>query len=390
MVHHRRLRIMMVTPTPFFTDCGSHVRIYEEARALIRCGHAVRIICYHSGRDMPGIQTERITVPTLLRKLPLESPWFKPYLNFLLLKQAIRCARTFRPHLIHAHLPQGDRMGERLKKRLGIPLLQDCRRSVTDVDAITPVSVLHRFIRSRKPALNTGSADYTITSSTTLAQDLVTQCGVDKNSIYPMIDGVNTALFRPGPRTETRAKLKIPPTVPLVVYVGALNRAHGIDTLLSAIVQLQSIGSPLRFMIMGGGYEVYRAMARDLGIERMVMFTGTINYKELPLYLAASDFGVSPARSLTGANSQLLNYLACGLPTVAFDTPGNKEMLGEAGVYAEYGECSDLAAKLSWLAANREERIRLRTLGLAQVEQQHSWDRRGRALDEIYRVKLRR
>ena len=381
---------MMLAPTPFFTDCGSNVRIYEEARALIRCGHTVRIVSYHSGRDMPDIRTERITVPTLFKKLPLESPWFKPYLNFLLMKQALKCARTFRPHLIHTHLPLGDRMGDRLKKRLGIPLLLDCRRSLIEQSAVTCASVLHRFVRSRKQAINSGSADYIITSSTALARNLVTQCGVDKNSIYPMIDGINTALFRPGLRAETRAKLKIPPTVPLVVYIGALNRAHGIDILLSAIVQLKSIGSPLRFMIMGGGDEAYRAMACDLGIERMIIFTGTIDYKKVPLYLAAGDLGVSPAISLTGSNSQLLNYLACGLPTVAFDTPGNQEMLGDAGVYAEYGECSDLAAKLSGLAANKEERNRLRTLGLAQVEQQHSWDRRGRALDEIYRVKLRR
>src|SRR5664279_1943945 len=100
MVLGRKLRIMMLAPTPFFTDGGAHVRIYEEARALARCGHSVRIVTYHSGRNMPDVQIERIAIPALFKKLPLESPWFRPYLDLLLMKQALKCARTFKPHLI--------------------------------------------------------------------------------------------------------------------------------------------------------------------------------------------------------------------------------------------------------------------------------------------------
>lgn len=384
----------MLAPTPFFTDCGSHVRIYEEARALVRFGHSVRIVSYPSGRDMPDIQTDRISIPALLKKLPLGSPWFKPYLDFLLMNQALTCAHSFRPHLIHAHLHQGAGIGARLKKRLGIPLLFDCQGSLSealvDQGAVTAGSVLHRLVRRQERSINTGPADFIITSSTPLARDLVKQWGIAKSALWPMIDGVNTTLFRPGNRAEVRVKLNLPPDVPLVVYLGTLNRAQGIDTLLSAIVQLKSIGSPLRFMIMGGGHEVYRATAHDLGIERMIIFTGTIDYTKAPIYLAAGDIAVSPKLCLTESNSKLLNYMACGLPTVAFDTPGNRELLGDAGVYAEYGECSDLAAKLTWLTGNAAERDRLSALGLAQVEQRHTWDSRGRMLDEIYRAKLKR
>ena len=47
----------MLAPTPYFADRGCHVRIYEEARALIGLGHEVRIVTYHLGRDMAGIPT---------------------------------------------------------------------------------------------------------------------------------------------------------------------------------------------------------------------------------------------------------------------------------------------------------------------------------------------
>jgi len=176
----------------------------------------------------------------------------------------------------------------------------------------------------------------------------------------------------------------------LVVYLGALNQGQGIDTLLSAIVTLKSRGSSLRFLIMGGGEAAYRTKAKDLGIDAMINFTGALEYSKAPFYLSAGDIAVSPKTAPMESNSKLLTYMACGLPSVAFNTPANRELLGDAGVYADYDDCNDLAEKLTALMASREERERLRALGLTHVDQRHSWDIRGAALDEIYREKLKR
>lgn len=390
----RKLRIMMVVPTPFFSDCGSHVRIYEEARALIRRGHLVRIVCYATGRTMPDVPVDRISAPAWLEKLAPEATWSRPYLDSLLLKQAIKTARSFRPHLIHAHHHQGARIGAQLKKRLKIPLLFDCHESLSEAmvesGAVRAGSLLHRFLCQQERRITAASYEAIITTSSALAKNLVSQWGVAESAVSPLLDGVNTALFRPQERAAVRAKLRLPPGMQLVVYLGALNQSQGIDTLLSAIVQLKSRGSSLRFLLMGGGEEVYRAKSRDLGIDEMINFTGAIEYSKAPFYLGAGDIAVSPKISPAESNSKLLTYLACGLPTVAFTAPANRELLGDAGVYADYADCNDLANKLTTLMASREERERLRALGLAIVDQRHSWDIRGAALDEIYRLKLKR
>lgn len=394
MVLARKLRIMMLAPTPFFTDCGKHVRIYEEARALVRRGHQVRIVSYHAGRNMAGVQIDRIAAPAWLGRVSSEAAWCRPYLDALVMKQALLTARVFRPHLIHAHQHQGARIGAGLKKRLGIPLLFDYQGSLSeelvDQGTVRAGSLVHRFLCRQEKLINAGPADGIVTSSTQLAHNLVTEWGVAERLVCPLLDGVNTTLFRPYDRDEVRVKLRLPPAVPLVVYLGALNSNEGIDLLLSAIVQLQSKESKCRFLLMGGGEEFYRDRARALGIEQMIIFTGTIDYSKAPFYLSAGDCAVSPKLSPSGGNSKLLTYMACGVPAVAFDLPGNRELLGDAGVYADSGDSNDLAARLSWLLANSDERARLRTLGLTRIEQRHDWDFRGAALDEIYRVKLKR
>lgn len=390
----RKLRIMMVAPTPYFTDCGCHVRIYEEARALMRRGHSVQIVTRHLGRDMAGVPTCRTARISRLSDSSLAPSWHGFYLDLLLYKRALKLASSFRPHLIHSHLHEGAWIGARLKKRLSLPLLFDCQGSMSgemvEYGFVREGSLLHRFFLKQEGRINHGPADFIVTRSTPLARDLVERWGVSGERVRPLPDGVDVSLFRPHPRDEVRARLRLPPTVPLAVYLGMLDRNQGIDTLLSTIVQLKAKGSPIRFLVMGFPEQEYRSRATELGIERMIVFTGPIDYTKAPLYLSAGDCAVSSTCSPMQPNGKLLAYLACGLPTVAFDTPVNRELMGDAGVYAQYDDSADLAARLTWLMKNGEERARLGGMARERAVQRHSWDLRGETLDEIYRLKLRR
>lgn len=373
----------MLAPTPYFADRGCHVRIYEEARALIACGHKVRIATYHLGRDLPGIATDRTVRIPWYRKLSAGPSWHKPYLDILLFFTALRAARRMRPDLIHAHLHEGAFLGVFLKKLLGVPLLFDCQGSLTgelaDHGFAREGSLLYRFFALLEGWINR-NADAIITSSGAGRDDLVGKWGVPARKVTALMDGVDTAVFRPYPRDEVRRRLGIGPEVPLVVFLGILNRYQGIDLLLSAMVILKSQGSPVRFLVMGFPEGGYREKARELGVNGMVTFTGRIDYGKAPAYLSAGDLAVSPKVSLTEANGKLFNYMACGLPTVVFDTPVNREILGDAGVYVRFGDAADLAARIGELAADSVRRGELARLVRERVEREHSWQARGAAL----------
>lgn len=378
----------MLAPTPFFADRGCHVRIYEEARALMACGHEVRIATYHLGRDMAGIATDRTLRIPWYRKLSAGPSWHKPYLDILLFFTALRAARRMRPDLIHAHLHEGAFFGVFLKKILGIPLLFDCQGSLTgelaDHGFARKGSLLYRFFALLEGWINR-NADAIITSSGAGRDDLVGRWGVPARKVTALMDGVDTAVFRPYPRDEVRRRLGIAPHVPLVVFLGVLNRYQGIDLLLSAMVILKAKGSPVRFLVMGFPDEGYREKARELGVDDMVTFTGRIDYGKAPACLSAGDMAVSPKISLTEANGKLFNYMACGLPTVVFDTPINREILGDAGVYARFGDAADLADRIEALAADAAGRDRLGQQVRDRAEKEHSWRARGEQLSGVCR-----
>src|SRR6266571_9013076 len=121
----------MIAPTPYFSDRGCHVRIYEEALALTKLGHEVCIVTYHLGRDMPGVRVVRTPHVPWYDKLEAGPSWHKPYLDALLLWKSLAVVRSFRPHLIHAHLHEGALIGSVLKRLLRIPLLFDYQGSLS-------------------------------------------------------------------------------------------------------------------------------------------------------------------------------------------------------------------------------------------------------------------
>jgi YD repeat-containing protein len=121
--------------------------------------------------------------------------------------------------------------------------------------------------------------------------------------------------------------------------------------------------------------------------------TGRVPYQDAPQYVALGDVAVAPKLSLTEGSGKLLNYMAAGLPTVAFDTPVAREYLGRDGLLAARGDSASLAAKLiegmfpaGGNQAGRELGGRLRRRAI----QQFAWDPAGQMIVATYRGLIER
>ncbi len=382
-----RLKILMIAPTPFFADRGCHVRIFEEARALIALGHEVCIATYHLGRDMEGIPTVRIPPVPWYRKLAAGPSWHKPYLDILLFFTALAACRRRRPDIIHAHLHEGAFLGLLLKKLLRIPLVFDCQGSLTaemlDHGFIRSGSLPYRFFRYLERIVNSG-ADFIIASSRAAAAGLTESWMVPSSKVKGLIDGVDTDLFRPFPRDEACRALNLPTERPIAVFLGVLNRYQGIDLLLEVMKILKGRGTAPHFLVMGFPEKRYIDKAAAEGVGDLITFTGRVDYEKAPFYLCAGDIAVSPKISQTEANGKLFNYMACGLPTVVFDNPVNREILGDTGVYARHGDAADFAARIDELLQNRTRMTELSKAVREMAVRNHSWRSRGEQLGEIY------
>ncbi|MDK9718579.1 MAG: glycosyltransferase family 4 protein [Trichlorobacter sp.] len=385
------LRILMIAPTPYFSDRGCHVRIYEEARALMALGHQVRIVCYHLGRNLEPVPVERTLAIPWYSKHEAGPSWHKPYLDLLLLCTSLRVARQCKPDLIHAHLHEGVLIGWVVAKLRRIPLLFDYQGSLSGESLnhgfFGTGSLLHRLFRWIENRINR-LADLIITSSTPGRHELLRLWQLPQQKVVALPDGVDTSVFRYFPRATARERLGIDDQVPVIVYLGLFNQYQGVDLLIHAARLMIQQGRNFHLLLMGYPEQEYRQLVDELNMNSFVTFTGRVNYAEAPMMLAAADLAVSPKISDTEANGKLLNYMACGLPVVAFDAPVNWELLGDDGIYAAFGDVVDLARCLSSALADREAlRQRGKRLRLRAVEQL-AWDVRVKELEAVYQQLL--
>ncbi|MBN1178881.1 MAG: glycosyltransferase family 4 protein [Anaerolineae bacterium] len=384
----------MIAPTAFFLDYGCHVRILEEARVLKRLGHAVTIVTYHLGRDLPDLEIVRSRPTPWRADYEVGSSMHKIAFDLLLGWRVLGLVLSRRFDLIHAHLYDGALMGTVIGGLRRLPVVFDRQGSLTgemvDHRFLDPNGRWFRWVRLLEDNID-HMADKIVTSTQDGAIQLERQCDCDADYVRPLPDCVNLAFFHPdvlsaGEVAARRAALGLPIDRPVVAYVGLLADYQGIPHLLQAAQILKLRQVDVRFLI--GGFpavEHYRRMADDLGIGEQVIFTGKVPYHDTPAQLALGDIAVAPKLSATEGSGKILNYMAMELPTVAFDTPVSREYLGGLGVYAKpAGDPAALADGIQKLALDPELRLSLGKALRRRAALHFSWDRSGRQLVRTY------
>lgn len=352
----QKYKILAIAPTSFFSDYGCSVRILEESRILQARGNELVICTYRNGKDVPGLTIRRTPSIPLREHYEVGSSPHKIGFDLLLFWTVLFSAIRQRPDVIHAHMHEGAFIGLVIGRLLGIPLVFDFQGSLTgemlDHKFLHSGSIFYRPLRWLEKTIDRMSPAI-LTSSHNAKQLLVEQFGCRPDKVHTVPDCVDIEGFYP--RTsdeqailaERKSYLGIAAERRVVVYLGLLADYQGTDALLQAAAHLVQQRGDVHFLIMGfPAVDQYQHKAAQLGIAEHVTFTGKIPYHKARDYLAVGDVAVAPKLSATEGSGKILNYMAMGLPTVAFDMPVSREYLGDLGIYAVPADPLSLAQAL--------------------------------------------
>lgn len=388
-------KILMIAPTSFFSDYGCSVRILEEARVLQRLGNAVTVCTYRNGTDVPGLTIRRTPGIPFRENYEVGSSLHLLAFDFLLFWTVLFSALWRRPDVIHAHMHEGGMIGLVVSRLLRIPLVFDFQGSLTsemvDHKFLRQESWLYRPLRWLETMIDRHSS-VIITSSHNAKQLLVTEFGCSPERVHTVADCVDAEAFYPRTEQEEpalekrRASLGIPPGRKIVAYLGLLAHYQGTDALLQSAVHLLKQRQDVHYLIMGfPAVQHYKRMAHRLGIDTHTTFTGKIPYSQARAFLALGDIAVAPKLSATEGSGKILNYMAMGLPTVAFDTPVSREYLGDQGIYAAAGD----PASLGEVVLESLDQKSLASLGSSlrrSAVELYSWDSAAKAILRAYEM----
>ena len=386
--------ILMIAPTSFFGDYGCHVRIFEEVRVLQKLGHRVTIVTYYKGRDLPELNIVR-TRPTPWRATyEVGSSRHKVVFDALLSWTALKTAWQLKPDIVHAHLHEGALIGRAVSALTGAPLVFDYQGSLTaemlDHHFVRPGGKRERFFRALEQRIDRMPRAI-LTSSRHSAQLLSDSLQDQAHRVVPLPDCVDTDFFRPRTPDDQaevdtiKDQLGIPRDRTVVIYLGLLAPYQGTYHVIHAARQVVAAQPNVHFLVMGyPNHDSYQREAAQYGPIGHMTFTGRVPYDQAARYLRVGDIALAPKMSLTEGAGKILNYMACALPTVAFDTPQAREFMAHFGLYAGLGSAESLADRITELA-QRPDRARALGQSLrARAVKRFSWDDAARRLLGVY------
>jgi glycosyltransferase involved in cell wall biosynthesis len=369
------LRIVHVSATfpPYFGGTGTVC--YHNTRVLAARGHEVHVFTAEwpgPADNPPGVHVHRLRPIVRFGNAPV-------------LPQLVKMPADA---IVHLHFPFY--AGGEFVSIARRPYVVTYHQDVDLKGLIGRLTMAHdrtigRSVLRRAKRLCPTSLDYFRTSR---YANLIADMG---ERVVPIPNGVDPEVFRPAvPNPEVRIRYSVPEAMPIVLFVGSMDRAHyfkGVPTLMRALAKTPEVAA----ILVGDGdlRSEYAQLAVTLGLDARVRFAGRVDSSDLPDLYRAADLLALPSETRGEAfGVVLLEAMASGRPVIASELPGVRSVVspGVDGFLFPPGDSDALADCIrSVIHMDPEKRSAMGGAGRCKVEAEYDWERIGDRLESLYR-----
>lgn len=357
------MRVALFTETylPHINGVVTHVKSLKEG--LEAMGHSVLVVTADSNTRRHYVKNNVLYCPAhkvskRFYGFDLATPVSRTRLRFL---------RDFNPNIIHIHNEFGIGLsGIGIAKLLRVPQVYTLHTMYDEYIyyvAPAPLAGITRSISHKYLRIFSKTADE-VTGPSRKCQEFVKETGVDKLvNVIPNpveLDAFSPKNVSSEQKCAFREKYHIPPDVMIAIFVGRLGREKSVDLLLRYWAQEITPTDKLHLVVIGDGpeRETLKKLADELGIARMVTFTGRVEHQELPPYLASGDIYVTASLSDTNSIS-MLEGMAAGLPVLQRYDELNCDQIREGENGYVFENAQQMAAELRRVRSMSEEELRI-------------------------------
>ena len=216
-----------------------------------------------------------------------------------------------------------------------------------------------------------------------LADRLASMTGFPRERITTIRNGVDCARFGRTSRENARKALNLADDDFVVGIVGRLVPVKDHLTFLDAIARIHAAGVPVVALIAGDGplRGDLETASVERGLERCVRFLG--HCVEVENVLPAFDVYVQTSLS-EGMPNTPLEAMASGVPVIASDVGGTREVVGPEGFLVPSGAGGEIADRLLLLHAQPQLRRELAARARARAGEQFDIAKMVRAYEDLY------
>lgn len=333
--------------------------------------------------EVDGFEFHRTTrYNWLLSKLPVLNQWEVVRSLKARLREILK---TEKVDIIHAHSPMLNGLAAvAVGKEFDIPVLYEIRAFWEDA-AVSHGTCRQGDLRYRlTKRLETKvvrEADAVTVICQGLKGDLITR-GIAEDKITLIPNAVDVAKFsgpnEPDPALKERLGLDGAATLG---FIGSFYDYEGLDILLEALPVIAQKIPKVKLLLVGGGPEEYmlRHQVEDLGLEKIVTFTGRVPHDKVQKFYNLVDIFVYPRKKmrLTDLVTPLkpLEAMAQHKLVAASNIGGHNELIedGKTGILFKPDNVIDLARTIIETLQKRDTWPEIHAAGRAYVEDIRNW-----------------
>ncbi len=295
--------------------------------------------------------------------------------------QILRLAKFLRRkrfEVVHLHDLWSNLLGIPAAWLARVPVIISSRRDLAHLAWYTPK---RRKILRHLQSLSTA----VLVNSGEIRQQLVHEDGFPPASIRVVHNGIDLDRFKN--LQVNRARL-LPglENCKLIVSVANMHSdVKGQPTLIKAAAEVCAKFPQAKFVLIGDGTRraAFENMAAELGLKNNVLFLGQRH--DVADLLAGCDIAVLPSQA-EGFPNALLEYMAAGLPAIATDVGGNREVIehGVNGLLCAPNNPNAMAKAILHLLENPEAASTMAHAGRERVRRDFNFDKLVANTDALY------
>lgn len=338
---------------------GTELQLAETAKHLIGQGHEVAVLLVFQGGPLLEILSRHRIPHRVLGLTRRQSPtsWIRK------LNSARGLLKTWNVDVWHVFLPEAT--------QVLVPVLKAARVRGAIVVGIRGTPQGLGIPQRVALGATMRSADAITANAQHLIEDACQELRLPERLFHLVPNGLDIPSRVTIPRRELKSALTV---ANFHVY-------KGYETLVRAISEISR--EDIQYVFLGDGETrpFINDLAESLKVKHMIRFAG---FAESLEFYSHADVLIHPSQ-YEGRSNAVLEAMAHGIPVIAADAPGNRELIidGRSGLLFPRRDPRALAGSIAQLAESWELRCELAHGGFA-VARQHSWSAVVESLVRIY------
>jgi 1,2-diacylglycerol 3-alpha-glucosyltransferase len=371
-----RIGMMADTYKPHISGITTYISLIKQE--LEKAGHEVYVFTFG---DEDYIDEETNVIRS--RGVPIVDTGY--YLNFGYKRDARKLLRTM--DIVHLHHPfLSGSIGLRICRPRRIPLVFT-NHTRYDLYAqaylpLLPIAISETMLQAYMPAFCRACS--LVVAPSAGMRDVLVRLGVDVD-IHVVPNGVNLKPYLDNQQEIERQNFGFENEDVVLIYVGRLGPEKNLPYLLRSFAGTAHAYEKVRLLIVGDGPERDNLQDRVKGmdLQKKVVFTGMVPYKNLPGYLHMADAFVTA--SVTEVHPlSVIEAMAAGLPVLGIESPGVGDTIrdGLTGLLSS-NDLATFTAQMVRLASQPDLRKEMGANARRESEQ-YSIERTSMRMLELY------